>query len=125
MDNLDKLTDTYNPAVPTKPPGPSEILGNILQILPRVILLFASFAVVLVKKIIFCFVPATKKDIKNQVVLVTGGANGLGKALSLRFAAEGAHIAVADLDVTNAELLAKRIKEQYGVKAFPYKVSIY
>jgi hypothetical protein len=42
----------------------------------------------------------------------------------LRFAAEGCHIAVADLDFTNAEVAAKEIKEKYGVKAVPYKVSV-
>jgi all-trans-retinol dehydrogenase (NAD+) len=124
MDNLDKLTDSYNPAVVTKPASPVDILANVLQILPRVFGLVASVSLVLLRKLIFFFVPTTIKDIKNQVVLVTGGANGLGKALSLRFAAKGAHIAVADLDVTNAELLANQIEEQYGVKAFSYKVSM-
>jgi 3-oxoacyl-[acyl-carrier protein] reductase len=35
----------------------------------------------------------------DQVVLVTGGAQGLGRAMVERFAAEGAHVAMADLNV--------------------------
>jgi 3-oxoacyl-[acyl-carrier protein] reductase len=34
----------------------------------------------------------------NQVVLVTGGAQGLGRAMAERFASEGAQVHVADLD---------------------------
>ncbi len=33
----------------------------------------------------------------DQVVMITGGANGIGKACALRFAREGAHIACLDL----------------------------
>ncbi len=38
-------------------------------------------------------------NFQNKVVIVAGGANGIGRALCRRFAAEGAHgIVVADLD---------------------------
>ena len=46
--------------------------------------------------------------IKDKIVLVTGGANGIGKALCERFYAEGAaKIYVADIDFKNAENVAK------------------
>lgn len=35
--------------------------------------------------------------LKNQVVIVTGGSSGLGRAMSKRFAAEGAEVVIADL----------------------------
>ena len=35
--------------------------------------------------------------LKNQVVIVTGGSSGLGRAMSIRFAAEGAEVVIADL----------------------------
>jgi NAD(P)-dependent dehydrogenase (short-subunit alcohol dehydrogenase family) len=34
----------------------------------------------------------------NKVALVTGGATGIGRAIALRFAAEGARVAVADIN---------------------------
>ena len=34
---------------------------------------------------------------KDQVVLVTGGANGLGKAIAKRIASEGGQVAILDL----------------------------
>jgi NAD(P)-dependent dehydrogenase (short-subunit alcohol dehydrogenase family) len=48
--------------------------------------------------------------LKDKVVAVTGGAHGIGRALCLRFAAEGARgIAVADVDAVGAEEVAARI----------------
>lgn len=49
-------------------------------------------------------------NIQNKVVVVTGGANGIGRALCRRFAAEGARgVVVADFDAEGAATVAKEI----------------
>lgn len=59
-------------------------------------------------------------NVKDKIILVTGGANGIGKALCERFHADGAEkIYVADIDFENAE----RVAEAVGGKAFRLDVS--
>ena len=39
----------------------------------------------------------------GKVAVVTGAASGLGRGIALRFAAEGARVVIADVDVTGGE----------------------
>ena len=36
-------------------------------------------------------------NLKNKIAIVTGGASGIGKAISLKFAAQGAKVHVLEL----------------------------
>ncbi|MGM9774380.1 MAG: 3-oxoacyl-[acyl-carrier-protein] reductase [Candidatus Egerieousia sp.] len=57
------------------------------------------------------------KLLEGKVALVTGAARGIGKAVALKFASEGANIAFTDLVIDeNGEQTKKEI-EAYGVKA--------
>ncbi|HJO12854.1 MAG TPA: SDR family NAD(P)-dependent oxidoreductase, partial [Gammaproteobacteria bacterium] len=50
-------------------------------------------------------------QIKDKVVVVTGGASGIGKSLCERFAQEGARaVVVADIDLVGAEVTANSIE---------------
>jgi NAD(P)-dependent dehydrogenase (short-subunit alcohol dehydrogenase family) len=49
-------------------------------------------------------------EIKGRVVVVTGGANGIGRALALRFAREGARtVVVSDIDGSRAARVAEEV----------------
>ena len=49
------------------------------------------------------------RRLEDRIALVTGGAQGLGEAICHRFALEGAHIVVADLNLAGAERVAAEI----------------
>ena len=54
--------------------------------------------------------------LKDKVAVITGGAMGLGKAIGLALANEGVHIAIADINDSEAGKTAKEI-EQIGTRA--------
>lgn len=59
---------------------------------------------------------ATHFDFSGKTVLVTGGAQGIGQAIVEGFAAGGAHVLIADLNLAPAQALATRLNAQ-GLQA--------
>lgn len=45
----------------------------------------------------------------DKVAIITGAANGIGRAIAIRFAAEGARVVLSDLDMAHGEALAATI----------------
>ena len=57
-------------------------------------------------------------ELRQRVAVITGGANGIGRATALTFAAAGASIAIWDMVEQAGLALAAEIAEQGGTAAF-------
>ena len=60
------------------------------------------------------------KLLEGKVAVVTGAARGIGKAIALKFAQEGANIAFTDLVIDENGLATQAEIEALGVKAKGY-----
>jgi len=58
------------------------------------------------------------KDLQDKVAIVTGGGSGIGRAVSLSYAAEGAKVLVADLDEKGGQKTVDEIKAAKGEAFF-------
>lgn len=53
-------------------------------------------------------------QLKNKVSVITGAASGIGKEIAMVYAREGSHVAIADLNLDQAQIVADEIKSQGG-----------
>ena len=61
--------------------------------------------------------------LKGKVALVTGAGSGIGRAIALQFAKEGADVAVNDIDLSSADEVTKAAR-QIGVKAITVRADV-
>ena len=61
--------------------------------------------------------------LKDKVAMITGAGKGIGQAMALRFAEEGADIVIPDIDFEAAQTVAKEV-ESLGRKALSMKVDV-
>lgn len=59
-------------------------------------------------------------QLKNKVAVITGAASGIGKAIALLFAKEGANVVIADINLSQANEVAKLI----GDNAFAVSMDV-
>lgn len=61
--------------------------------------------------------------LKDKVAVITGAGSGLGRAIALRFAEEGARIVIAELNEAGAEETLKQVQAN-GAEAFAVKTDV-
>ena len=62
--------------------------------------------------------------LKDKVAIITGGAQGIGRAIAETFAKEGAHLALLDVSEEGVKKTAEEISAAYKIKAEGLKVDV-
>jgi sorbitol-6-phosphate 2-dehydrogenase len=62
--------------------------------------------------------------LKDRIAVITGAAQGLGRAIGLRLAAEGCHLVLADLKRSELEATAREIQATQGREAVPWPTDV-
>ncbi len=61
--------------------------------------------------------------LRKKVAIITGSAQGIGKAVATKFSLEGASVVIADIDKEKAEKTAKEIEQKYN-KCLPIEIDV-
>lgn len=119
------LVDVHSQPYVAAPPLKSAAL---LQVALRIAQTLLDLLVVLIRSVplwfellVEIFAPPKPKNVGGQTALVTGGANGIGKAIATELAREGCNVVLVDLDEVNGERVAVELR-RYNVKTVAYKV---
>jgi 3-oxoacyl-[acyl-carrier protein] reductase len=62
--------------------------------------------------------------LKDQIAWITGGAQGIGKAIALYLASEGCHLILSDVDEATVQATAAQIAKEKGVKTLGLKANV-
>ncbi len=55
-----------------------------------------------------------EKELSRRVALITGAASGIGRAIAHRFAEEGAHVVITDINAQGAQQVADELQKAHG-----------
>ncbi|XP_050075055.1 uncharacterized oxidoreductase YoxD-like isoform X2 [Anopheles maculipalpis] len=124
------FTNTANGYVPAKLAHrstslqPLKLFRFVLNhVIPDTVRFLVQLIPLIVSGVIGLVMPGKRKSIHGHTALVTGGANGLGRALCLRLAQEGCHVAVVDIDMAGAQRTVEDVRK-LGVKSEAFLADI-
>lgn len=86
-------------------------------------LIFPNVVFLLLKTIYEFFIPNPLKDVRGQLALITGGANGIGREIAINLARHGCNIAIVDIDLSMGNKTASELKLM-GIDAKAYKTDV-
>ena len=83
----------------------------------------ASAAAIIAAGRLFSAMARPKIDLRNKVVLITGGSRGLGLALAREFGNHGSRIAACARDASELDEACMRLRK-HGIEAAPFRCDI-
>ncbi|XP_062546167.1 17-beta-hydroxysteroid dehydrogenase 13-like isoform X2 [Armigeres subalbatus] len=108
---LGKVTSMYN------------LIVEVLLMMIDIIKVTAMSQTIFYGRLFRLVFPTRLKNVSGQLVVITGGAGGLGRELALRLASRGCNIVIVDVNLNSAEETCEELREK-GISAYAYKVDV-
>ncbi|XP_070501822.1 uncharacterized oxidoreductase SSP0419-like [Chironomus tepperi] len=70
------------------------------------------------------FLPKNSKNISGQLALITGGSEGIGRAIAFRLAQEGCNLAIANRNIEKGQKTAEEIRKKFNVKVQAFQCDV-
>ncbi|MCP1198592.1 3-hydroxybutyrate dehydrogenase [Notoacmeibacter sp. MSK16QG-6] len=67
---------------------------------------------------------AGDKSLDGNVAVITGAGSGIGQAIAVGMAAQGAKIAICDIDMEGAEETASMLKDKFGTESLTVNMDV-
>lgn len=74
------------------------LVHQLIDLITDLFVLFVKIIGSYVESMVNWFVSSPKKDIRNQVILITGSGHGLGREMAVMFGRLGAKLALIDIN---------------------------
>ncbi|XP_055611845.1 17-beta-hydroxysteroid dehydrogenase 13-like [Uranotaenia lowii] len=121
--SLEVEQQPYVAGAPLQAQSMLQICATILQLVLDFVVIFVRSVPLLVESIVEIFAGPEPKTIGGQTALITGGSNGIGKAIATELAKEGCNVVIVDLDQVNGEKTAAELR-RYNVKTNVFKFDV-
>ena len=74
------------------------LFHNLIDFITEFLVLIIKIISSYVESAVNLFISVPKKDVKNQVILITGSGHGLGREMAIIFSKLGAKLALIDIN---------------------------
>ncbi|KAG5672140.1 hypothetical protein PVAND_002294 [Polypedilum vanderplanki] len=116
-------SESYD-AVDSLPNSQLDNIKNLLHLFNGILYATVASIPIFFKWLFHLFLPPPLKNISGQLALITGSSAGIGRAIAMRLAREGCHIAIVNRNLKMGQKVAEEIRAQYKVKAIAFEADV-